>query len=73
MFDNSEDYSIVQPELPLTNLPGFAIYVYDDKTKNEKCLGSRTLLRNEPRTLVGFMNEILEKVHNFNKTPQNSQ
>lgn len=33
MFDNSDDYEIVQKYVPMKDLPAFALFRYSKKTK----------------------------------------
>ena len=33
MFDNSDDYEIVQKYVPMKDLPSFALFRYSQKTK----------------------------------------
>lgn len=61
MFDNSSDYSLVQPSLPLSLLPGYAVFVYDEKKKSEVCLGAESLLRKDRQGIMNFVTKSLEK------------
>lgn len=40
MFDNSDDYEIVQKYVPLKDLPAFAIFRYNKKDRKEQFIGS---------------------------------
>lgn len=61
MFDNSTDYSLVQPSLKMSMLPGCAVFVYDEKKKGEECLGVDTLLRKDKQGVMNFVTKCLEK------------
>lgn len=43
MFDNSDDYEIVQKYVPLKDLPTFAIFEYDKKQQKEQFISSYVL------------------------------
>ncbi len=40
MFDNSDDYEIVQKYVSLKELPAFAIFNYNKKERKEKFIAS---------------------------------
>lgn len=45
MFDNSDDYDIVQKYVPMKDLPAFAVFKYDRKTQTEKLVNSYPVLQ----------------------------
>lgn len=59
MFDNSTDYSIIQPSLAISTLPGCAVFVYDEKKKGEVCLGTESLLRKDKQGIMNFATKCL--------------
>lgn len=45
MFDNSDDYEIVQKYVPLKDLPAFAVFKYNKKEQKEQFISSYVIFR----------------------------
>jgi hypothetical protein len=45
MFDNSDDYDIVQEYIPMKDLPAFALFRYSGQKKKEVFIGAYPVLQ----------------------------
>lgn len=45
MFDNSDDYDIINKYVPLKDLPAFVLFKYNGNTQNEKFISSYPILQ----------------------------